>query len=358
MLDSLKYLKNHSFDVLTFLEDEKESQVKVELNSYTTPGEKVAQEQNRISQANLDLERQKLAMKGTEAPAGPSDYELARIETERAKSEQIRASIASQAKRDELAAAKLEQQARPKLSVEEQRLAALAEQQAQAKAATAAGAQPPAPVVEPTNPKLPALLQAPANAPAAAAATPPENMPKKAWEPPTASLAITGSTSPTKTAAPVETSTTPAAQPTEATAAESPKEKAAKTVKAPKGAQPPGTGGADNWLHSMVGSDVYADVIRRKNNGKPYGPGEASQNKAYADWKEYQNEVGRMRPYTNKPVLNLQELEKQKFKSLNIEGRIPLSSVPPPSLQSSPQLGGAGGGSLIRSLTDPLQLKQ
>ena len=155
-----------------------------------TPGEKVAQEQNRISQANLELERQKLAMRGTEAPAGPSDLEMARIETERAKAEQIRASIASQAKRDELAAAKLEQQSKPKLSVEEQRLAALAEQQAQAKAATAAGAQPPAPVVEPTNPKLPALLQAPVNAPAAAAATPPENMPKKAWEPPTASLAI------------------------------------------------------------------------------------------------------------------------------------------------------------------------
>ena len=41
MLDSLKYLKNHSFDVLTFLEDEEESQIKVELNSYTNPGEKV-----------------------------------------------------------------------------------------------------------------------------------------------------------------------------------------------------------------------------------------------------------------------------------------------------------------------------
>lgn len=41
MLDSLKYLKNHSFDVLTFLEGEEDSQIKVELNSYTTPGEKV-----------------------------------------------------------------------------------------------------------------------------------------------------------------------------------------------------------------------------------------------------------------------------------------------------------------------------
>ena len=41
MLESLKHLKNHNFDVLTFLEGEEESQIKVELNSYATPGEKV-----------------------------------------------------------------------------------------------------------------------------------------------------------------------------------------------------------------------------------------------------------------------------------------------------------------------------
>lgn len=140
------------------------------------------------------------------------------------------------------------------------------------------------------------------------------------------------------------------------TKAEPANEKAAKTAKTPKLPQPAGTGGGDNWLHSMAGPEIYADVIKRKNGNKPYGPGEASQNKAYADWKEYQNEVGRMRPYTNKPVFNLQELEKQKFKSANIEGRIPLSSVPPPSLR--PNEIGQGGGSLIRSLTDPLQLKQ
>lgn len=42
MLENLKHLKNQSFDVLTFFEnEEEESQVKVELNSYTNPGEKV-----------------------------------------------------------------------------------------------------------------------------------------------------------------------------------------------------------------------------------------------------------------------------------------------------------------------------
>lgn len=180
---------------------------------FPTPGEKVAQEQNRISQANLELERQKLAMKSTEAPAGPSEYELARIETEKAKAEQIRASIASQEKRDALAAAKLEQQSKPKLSPFEQQLETLAQQQAQAKAAAASGMQPPPPAIEPTNPKLPALLQPPVNpaAPVAGAAAPVETTPKKAWEPPTASLAVSAPATPTT--APVETTTSPAEAP-------------------------------------------------------------------------------------------------------------------------------------------------
>ena len=136
---------------------------------------------------------------------------------------------------------------------------------------------------------------------------------------------------------------------------ESKQENPVKTTKAAKSAQPAGTGGADNWLHSAVGADIYRDVITRKNEGKPYGPGEEAQKKAYKDWREYQNEVGRMRPYTKTPVLNLQALEEQKFRSANIPGKIPLSAVPPPSLRPN-EIG--QGGSLIRSLTDPLQLKQ
>lgn len=315
-----------------------------------TPGEKAAQEQNRISQANLDLERQKLAMKGTEAPAGPSDYELARIETERAKAEQIRASIASQAKRDELAAAKLEQQARPKLSVEEQRLATLAEQQAQAKAATAAGAQPPAPVVEPTNPKLPALLQAPANAPAAAAATPPENMPKKAWEPPTASLAVSAPATPTQAAATTATET-PVSKTTLEQQVKAVKEAATpiatpdkqpptKAPPKPKIDMPEGWGKGMSWLTTVHGVEGAQAFVDQYNNGKPF-----------ATHKEMEDKY---REVTIRPKYS--DIPKDLRRERNIPLRSDLKAVPPPSLRPSDI--GQGGGSLIRSLTDPLQLKQ
>ena len=195
-------------------------------------------------------------------------------------------------------------------------------------------------VVEtPANPKIPALLQAPAGAVA-----PPVAAPVVAAPAPVA-------TAPAPTTAPTPASATPSSE----TPTEAPKEKPAKT-KAPKPVQPAGTGGADNWLHSAVGPEIYADVIKRKNEGKPYGPGEASQAKAYKDWREYQNEVGRMRPYTKTPVLNLQALEEQKFRSANIPGKIPLSAVPPPPTLRPTELG--QGGSLLRSLTDQLQLKQ
>jgi hypothetical protein len=194
--------------------------------------------------------------------------------------------------------------------------------------------EPPAfirnqPVVEaPANPKVPTLLQAPAGAVA----------------PPVAAPVV---------AAPVAVAETPAPIPT---TAEATTEKPASKAKPPKAVQPPGTGGADNWLHSAVGPEIYADVIKRKNEGKPYGPGEAQQTKAYKDLREYQNEVGRMRPYTKTPVLNLQALEEQKFRSANIPGKIPLSAIPPPPSLRPTDLG--QGGSLLRSLTDQLQLKQ
>ena len=197
------------------------------------------------------------------------------------------------------------------------------------------------PVVEtPANPKIPALLQAPAGAVA-----PPVAAPVVAAPAPVA-------TAPAPTTAPTPASATPSSE----APAETPKEKPTKAAKPSKSSQPAGTGGADNWLHSAVGPDIYADVIKRKNEGKPYGPGEAQQTKAYKDWREYQNEVGRMRPYTKTPVLNLEALEAQKFKSANIPGKIPFSAVPPPMLRPTEM--GQGGGSLLRSLTDQLQLKQ
>lgn len=157
--------------------------------------------------------------------------------------------------------------------------------------------------------------------------------------------------------APVVQTTAPVAEQPVAEA-ETPKTQAAKPAKekVSKGTQPAGTGGADNWLHSAVGTDIYRDVIKRKNDGKPYGPGEEAQKKAYKDWREYQNEVGRMRPYTRTPVLNLQALEEQKFRSANIPGKIPLSAIPPPPTVRPTEIG--QGGSLLRTLTDQLQLKQ
>jgi hypothetical protein len=157
--------------------------------------------------------------------------------------------------------------------------------------------------------------------------------------------------------APVVQTTAPVAEQPVAQA-ETPKTQATKPAKekVSKSTQPAGTGGADNWLHSAVGTDIYRDVIKRKNDGKPYGPGEEAQKKAYKDLREYQNEVGRMRPYTRTPVLNLQALEEQKFRSANIPGKIPLSAIPPPPTVRPTEIG--QGGSLLRTLTDQLQLKQ
>ena len=229
----------------------------------------------------------------------------------------------------------------PTYSAEDQALLARSEANRIAKEQEAArrlAAAPPAPPSEPPafirnqppvaetpviNPKVSALLQAPA----APVVTPP------VAETPVVTAPVTQAPTP-----------------------ETPTEKPTKAAKPPKAVQPPGTGGADNWLHSAVGPEIYADVIKRKNEGKPYGPGEAQQAKAYKDWREYQNEIGRMRPYTKTPVLNLQALEEQKFRSANIPGKIPLSAIPPPPTLRPTELG--QGGSLLRSLTDQLQLKQ
>jgi hypothetical protein len=203
--------------------------------------------------------------------------------------------------------------------------------------------QPPVAQTPVTNPKVPALLQASAGAVAPSSAAP-------VVAAPIASVVAYPVAETPIVTAPVTQAPAPE------TPTEAPKEKPAKAAKPSKAVQPPGTGGADNWLHSAAGPEIYADVIKRKNEGKPYGPGEAQQAKAYKDWREYQNEVGRMRPYTKTPVLNLQALEEQKFRSANIPGKIPLSAIPPPPTLRPTELG--QGGSLLRSLTDPLQLKQ
>jgi hypothetical protein len=124
-------------------------------------------------------------------------------------------------------------------------------------------------------------------------------------------------------------------------------------TKKPKHVQPPGTGAGDNWIHNLGGSDFYKDVIRTQNNGKPIN----NMEDAYKAVNKYANEVGRYKPFQQgAPNMNIEAMEAARPKSGNF-GKLPIGAVPPPSLQAAPQLGG-GGGSMMRGLTDPLQLKQ
>ena len=141
--------------------------------------------------------------------------------------------------------------------------------------------------------------------------------------------------------------------------AEAPVEQAAQQVaeekkaKKPKHVQPPGTGAGDNWIHNLGGSDFYKDVIRTQNNGNPI----TKMEDAYKAVNKYANEVGRYKPFQQGAInLNIEAMEAARPKSGNF-GKLPIGAVPPPSLQPAPQLGG-GGGSMMRGLTDPLQLKQ
>jgi hypothetical protein len=105
------------------------------------PGVAVQQKQNELKAQELEIERQRLAA-GDSGELSP--LEQARLETEKARAEQIRANIARQAKLDEMKAA---QAAQPKLSAQDQALVDLANAQAAAKTnmapRTAAGVVPP-----------------------------------------------------------------------------------------------------------------------------------------------------------------------------------------------------------------------
>jgi hypothetical protein len=126
-----------------------------------------------------------------------------------------------------------------------------------------------------------------------------------------------------------------------------------KKAKKPKYVQPPGTGAGDNWIHNLGGADFYKDVIRTQNDGKPI----TKMEDAYKAVNKYANEVGRYKPFQQgAPSMNVQEMEANRPKSGNF-GKLPFGAVPPPSLRPAPQLGG-GGGSMMRGIGDPLQLKQ
>jgi hypothetical protein len=193
---------------------------------------------------------------------------------------------------------------------------------------------------------------------------PPVNTPKKAWEPPTASLAIAQPVpvpteneflkrmeekygplpSKTSTVAP-ELATTPeqqvkAIKETEAPASAPVKQPPAKAPPKPKMDMPEGWGKGMSWLTTVHGVDGARAFIDQYNDGKPF-----------ATHKEMDDKY---REVTIRPKYS--DIPKDIRKDRRIPLRTDLTAVPPPSLR--PNEIGQGGGSLIRSLTDPLQLKQ
>ena len=146
-------------------------------------------------------------------------------------------------------------------SPDEQALLAKSEANRVAKeqeAARRAAAAPPIPTQEP-----PAFIL---NKPTGAD-IPPANAPKKVWEPPTASLAVSAPALPP--AAP--TTTTPSTE----TPAEAPKEKPAKKTGRPAAStlEPttfrPDLGPGDNWLYNTAGPDRRKAILAEFNEGKP-----------------------------------------------------------------------------------------
>ena len=182
------------------------------------------------------------------------------------------------------------------------------------------------------------------------AAPPPVNTPKKVWEPPTASLALNAPATPTQTAA-TTTAETPAPKATleqqvkaiKETATPSPtpeKQPPEKAPPKPKMKLPEGWGKGMSWLTAVHGVDGARAFIDQYNDGKPF-----------ATHKEMDDKY---REVTIRPKYS--DIPKDIRKERRIPLRVDLTAVPPPSLRPSEI--GQGGGSLIRSLTDPLQLKQ
>ena len=217
----------------------------------------------------------------------------------------------------------------------------IAKEQESAKRAAAA---PPAPIPEPpafirnqppvaevpvTNPKVPALLQAPAGAVAPPVSTSPVAAPVVPVAP-----AATVAPAPT-VAPPVAVAETPAPIPTQA---EVPPKKEPKAAKA-KIDMPSGWGKGMSWLTHQYGVEGAQSFIDQYNKGKPYGTYDEMM-KAYTE--------NTMRP-------KYSDIPKGVRQERGITSRSGTMAVPPPSLRPTDL---SQGGSLIRSLTDPLQLKQ
>lgn len=116
-------------------------------------------------------------------------------------------------------------------------------------------------------------------------------------------------------------------------------------AKAPKSKveMPEGWGKGMSWLTTVHGQEGAQAFIDQYNNGKPFATHQEMEQK----YKEV----------TVRPKYS--DIPKDIRKERGIIPRAALSPIPPPSLQAAPGYGGGGSsGSLIRGLTDPLQLKQ
>jgi hypothetical protein len=118
--------------------------------------------------------------------------------------------------------------------------------------------------------------------------------------------------------------------------------------KAPKEkiAMPEGWGKGMSWLTTVHGAGGAQAFIDQYNNGKPFA--------SHKEMEDVYKNVTVRPKYSDIPKSVRQERGIIPRASLP---NLPLSAVPPPSLLPAPQLGG-GGGSMMRGLTDPLQLKQ
>jgi len=195
------------------------------------------------------------------------------------------------------------------------------EQEAARRAASAPAAPPPEPpafirnqppVAEP-NPRVPSLLQPPAGAAA----------------PPVVAAPV----------APVPVIEAPAPTPVPVpTVAEAPPKKEPKAAKA-KIDMPSGWGKGMTWLVNQHGVEGAQAFIDQYNKGKPYATYDEMM-KSYTE--------NTMRP-------KYSDIPKSVRQERGITSRSGTMAVPPPSLRPT-DLG--QGGSLLRSLTDQLQLKQ
>jgi hypothetical protein len=109
---------------------------------------------------------------------------------------------------------------------------------------------------------------------------------------------------------------------------------------------PEGWGKGMTWLTSGYGVQGAQAFIDQYNDGKPFA--------SHKEMEEvYKSKITKPK-YSDIPKSVRQERAITPRASLP---NLPIGAVPPPSLRPAPQVGG-GGGSMMRGINDPLQLKQ